>query len=105
MRTRPESFDPPAVGGPGRPGVTGFDPLHLCIYTTICLIAWLVTPPAAAMVFSAIALRGYGRARRAGLLSSRCLLGDTRLVLAYLAVVFVASTAVTVVTVAHALGR
>ena len=106
MRTEPpEAFrskpspDPTAPGSPA-----AYDPLRLCIYTTITLIAWVVTPPAAAMVFSALGLAGYLRAYRAGLTRSRCLLGDTRLVLAYLAVVLVASTAVTIYSVLGRLG-
>ncbi len=69
-----------------------FDPLRLCIFTTIAVIAWIVTPPLAALWFSGVGIWGYARARRAGLLRSRCLLGDTRLVLLYLAAVFAAAT-------------
>lgn len=62
------------------------DPLRLCINTTVAAIAWLVTPALAVTLFGAIAIRAYVRARRAGLLASKCKLGDTRLVLAYLVV-------------------
>ena len=69
------------------------DPLRLCVATTVAVIAWLVTPPVAVLVFATMALVTYGRARRAGLMSSRCALGDTRLVLAYLLVAALAGTA------------
>jgi hypothetical protein len=51
-----------------------FDPLRLCIYA-----------PYAVAGFAGLGLAGYLRARRAGLSRSRCLLRDTRLVIAYLA--------------------
>jgi hypothetical protein len=74
----------------------GFDPLRLCIFTTISVIAWIVTPPLAALWFSGVGIWGYGKARRAGLLRSRCVLGDTRLVLLYLGLVFTAAAWFTV---------
>ena len=75
-----------SVGDPAPP----FDPLRLCVFTTVALIA-CVLGPVAVLAFSVIAIAGYARARRAGLLRSRCKLGDTRLVLAYLTVLAVAS--------------
>ncbi|MDX1690022.1 MAG: hypothetical protein R3290_03255 [Acidimicrobiia bacterium] len=66
-----------------------FDPLRFCIFTTIALVAWVITPPAAVVWTSGMGLWAYGRARRAGLVKSRCVLGDTRLVMAYLALAFV----------------
>jgi hypothetical protein len=75
-----------SVGDPAPP----FDPLRLCVFTTVALIACLLGP-VAVLGFSVIAIAGYARARRAGLLRSHCKLGDTRLVLAYLAVLAVAS--------------
>lgn len=72
------SSDHPAAARPAP------DPLRLCVNTTVALIAWLVTPALAVAVFGTIAIVGYAKARRAGLLHSRCRLGDTRLVLAYL---------------------
>jgi hypothetical protein len=41
--------------------------------------------------FAVLAIVGYARARRGGLLRSRCKLGDTRLVLAYLTLLAVAA--------------
>lgn len=63
----------------------GHDPLRLCIFATVALLAWLGGPFVVA-VFAGLGLVGYARARRAGLLRSQCLLGDTRVVLGYLAV-------------------
>lgn len=67
-----------------------FDPLRLCVYTTVALLA-CVLGPIALLGFALIAIAGYARARRAGLLRSRCKLGDTRLVLLYLSVIAVAA--------------
>jgi hypothetical protein len=60
-----------------------YDPLRLCVFATIALLAWLLGPMAL-VFFAVLGAVGYGRARRAGLLRSRCKLGDTRLVIAYL---------------------
>ena len=78
------------VGDPAPP----FDPLRLCIYTTVAVIACLLGP-IAVLAFSGIAIAGYARARRAGLLRSRCKLGDTRLVLLYLSVIAVLAAVAT----------
>jgi len=75
-----------AVGDPAPP----FDPLRLCVFTTIALIS-CVLGPIAVLAFALVAIAGYGRARRGGLLRSRCRLGDTRLVLAYLSAIAVAA--------------
>ncbi len=40
--------------------------------------------PLALTFFAVLGIAGYAKARRAGLLRSKCLLGDTRNVLAYL---------------------
>ena len=79
-----------SVGEPAAP----FDPLRLCIYTTVALIAF-VLGPIAVLGFSILAIAGYARARRNGLLRSRCKLGDTRLVLLYLSVVAVLAAVAT----------
>lgn len=73
-----------------------FDPLRLCIYTTIGVIAWILTPAVVVSVFSGIALVAYSKARRGGLAKSRCKLGDTRLVMTYLGLVFLAGTGFTI---------
>lgn len=66
-----------------------YDPLRLCVFATVALLGWLLGPPAV-VVFAGVGFAGYWRARRAGLLRSRCRLGDTRLVLVYLAAVVAA---------------
>jgi hypothetical protein len=60
------------------------DPLRFCVATTVAAISWLITPPLAVAAFGSIGLYSYWKARRAGLLKSRCLLGDTRWVMVYL---------------------
>ena len=62
-----------------------YDPLRLCVLTTVALLTWLIGPAVVAGL-AALGFAGYVRARRSGLTSSRCILRDTRLVLAYLAV-------------------
>lgn len=68
---------------------TPFDPLRFCIFTTIALIAWAVGPPVAVTLVSGVGLWAYVRAWREGLRRSKCLLRDSRLVIAYLAAAFV----------------
>ncbi|SEL44921.1 hypothetical protein [Nonomuraea pusilla] len=60
-----------------------YDPLRLCVYATVALLAW-VFGPWAVLAFAGLGFAGYWKARRAGLTRSKCLLRDTRLVLAYL---------------------
>lgn len=88
---------PPVV--PGTPGTplappepAPFDPLRLCIFATVALLGWLAGP-FALLFFSGLGFAGYWRARRAGLTQSKCLLRDTRLVLAYLGLLVVAAGA------------
>ena len=79
-----------SVGAPPAP----FDPLRLCVYATVALIA-CVLGPIALLGFSILAITGYAKARRAGLLRSRCKIGDTRLVLVYLSVLATAAAIAT----------
>jgi hypothetical protein len=72
-----------------------FDPLRLCVFATVALLAW-VLGPVAVLFFAVLGAAGYVRARRAGLLRSRCRLGDTRLVIAYLVLLALAGLAGTV---------
>ncbi|ORA36917.1 hypothetical protein [Mycobacterium aquaticum] len=72
-----------------------YDPLRLCVYATVALLAWLVGPVMVA-VFAGLGLIGYIRARRAGLQHSKCALRDTRLVIAYLGVIALVAVAATV---------
>jgi hypothetical protein len=87
----PSAFDPITEVHP-----EPFDPMRLCIYTTIGVLTWLLTPALVVSVFSGMALVAYHKARRAGLVKSRCKLGDTRLVMAYLGVAFVVGVGFTV---------
>jgi hypothetical protein len=67
-----------------------FDPLRLCVFATVALLGW-VLGPWALLGFALAAVVGYARARRKGLLRSKCKLGDTRLVLLYLVVLAAAA--------------
>ncbi|MEV4167789.1 hypothetical protein [Nonomuraea sp. NPDC049709] len=69
-----------------------YDPLRLCVYATVALLAWLLGPWAV-LGFAALGFAGYWKARRAGLTRSKCLLRDTRLVLAYLGLIGLAALA------------
>lgn len=90
MRERPPAaFDRPTESP------AEYDPLRLCIYTTIGLIAWLITPPLTVAIFGVTGVAAYVRARRRGLAKSRCALGDTRLVIGYLGFLAVAGTVAT----------
>lgn len=75
---------PSALAAPQPDAAAPFDPLRLCVFATVALLGWLAGP-VALVVFAALGFVGYARARRAGLTRSKCLLRDTRLVLAYLA--------------------
>lgn len=79
---------PLAQRDPGVADAPGLDPLRLCVNTTVALIA-CVLGPVALLAFALTAIAGYARARRAGLMRSKCRLGDTRVVIAYLAAVAV----------------
>nr|WP_225311439.1 hypothetical protein [Microbispora cellulosiformans] len=74
--------------GPGQP----YDPLKLCVYATVALLAWLFGAWAV-LAFAVLGVAGYWRARRAGLTKSKCYLRDTRLVLAYLGLIALAAAA------------
>lgn len=91
-----EAPNPPADDPPADDPAAPYDPLRLCVYATIALLGWLGGPWALA-AFAALGFAGYWKALRGGLLTSRCFLRDTRLVLTYLAVLFV--------TAAYGIGR
>ncbi|MDT0212755.1 hypothetical protein Q9R29_02555 [Rothia sp. ARF10] len=87
---------PGSAGPSGAASAAGHDPLRLCIFATVALLGWLLGPLALAF-FAGLGVVGYAKARRAGLLRSKCLLGDTRLVLAYLAALVLLAVAALVV--------
>jgi hypothetical protein len=74
------------------PARAPYDPLRLCVYATVAILAWLLGPWAV-LGFAALGFAGYWRARRAGLTRSKCVLRDTRLVLAYLGLLALAGAA------------
>lgn len=74
------------------PDEAPFDPLKLCIFSTVALLGWIFGP-FALLVFAGVAFAGYWKAHQAGLRRSRCYLRDTRLVLAYLALLTIAGIA------------
>jgi hypothetical protein len=78
-----------------------FDPLRFCVYTTIALLAWLVSAPVMMMVMSALGLWAYGRAIRGGLTRTKCVLKSPRLVLGYLSLVLVAGATALVWRLIH----
>jgi hypothetical protein len=88
----PHASDPRLVEPARVEPVSPPDPLRLCVFATVALLGWLLGP-VALVVFAGLGFAGYARARRAGLLRSRCLLGNTRLVLVYLGALVVAGLA------------
>ncbi|WP_406673808.1 hypothetical protein WBK31_35020 [Nonomuraea sp. N2-4H] len=83
-------------GGARGSGAQPYDPLRLCVYATVALLAWLLGPWAV-LGFAALGFAGDWRARRAGLSRSKCFLRDTRLVLAYLGLIGLVALAAIVV--------
>jgi hypothetical protein len=81
-----------------------YDPLRLCVYATIALLGWLAGP-VTLIVFSVVGFVGYWKAWRGGLKQSKCFLRDTRLVLAYFAVLVGAGVWGTYSVVAGFVGR
>ncbi len=75
---------PAALRGDSEPAGPGPDPLHWCVFTTVSLLTWALGP-AVLVVFATVGLVAYSRSYARGRRRSRCLLRDTRLVLAYLA--------------------
>lgn len=76
----------------------GVDPLGWCVIATSALLTWIFGPVALA-VLSGIGFAKYWRAWRSGRTDSSCILGDVRLVLAYLAVLAVGGIAATIISV------
>jgi hypothetical protein len=69
-----------------------YDPLRFCIFTTIALAAWALSPPVAVMLMSGMGLWAFGRGRAHGLGVTKSFLLDTRLLMTYLGAAFVAGT-------------
>ncbi len=67
-------------------GRAGVRPAATVRVRDVALLGWLLGP-VALIFFAGLGFAGYAKARRAGLLRSRCKLGDTRLVLVWLVVV------------------
>lgn len=102
--TQPDDLAPRASVLGETPTQPVFDPLRLCIFTTIALLAWLLTPPLVVVWMATLGLIGYVKAYRAGLTKSRCYLRDVRLVLLYLGAAWVLGAAFTVREVLSWLG-
>jgi uncharacterized membrane protein len=83
------------------PAPVPFDPIRRCVYTTIALLAWIVSAPVMMMAMSALGLVAYWRAMRDGLTRSKCVLRKPRLVLFYLGSVFVVGAAAIVLRLRH----
>ena len=86
------------TGAETNEGSAPFDPLRLCIYTTIAVITW-VAGPFAVLAFAGLGLAGYWKAHQAGMTRSKCYLRDVRLVLAYLGVIAVLAAVASVLKI------
>jgi hypothetical protein len=93
------------VSGPQtrRDAQPAYDPLRLCVYTTVAALAWLLGP-FAVLAFAGLGLAGYVRARRAGLTRSACVLRDTRVVIGYLALLAAAAAVAIALRIAERVG-
>jgi hypothetical protein len=61
-----------------------YDPLRFCVFTTVTLLTWLLGP-IMIVVMAALGIWAYGRAMRAGLTQTKCVLRTPKLAIAYLA--------------------
>ena len=77
----------------------GFDPMRLCTYTAVAILAWLLTPPLVVVMMSTLGLVAYAKAMRAGIVHTHCRLRSPRMVIAYLAVAWLAGAWFTVADV------
>jgi len=73
------------VAGTERPRAAS-DAVRACTMTLVALIAWVITPPAAVLLFATVGLIGVVRAHRADKVIGHCSLGRPKLIVAYLAV-------------------
>ena len=100
-RPQPAAPEPADEDGSStRASATAFDPLRLCVYTTIALLTWAFGP-VAVLLFAVLGLAGYWRAHQAGLTRTKCYLRDVRLVLLYLGLAAAGSLAVIGLRVWH----
>ena len=76
-----------------------FDPIRYCVFTTVAIIAWVFSAPAAVALMSGMGLWAYVDAYRKGLRQTKCILRDPRLTIVYLALAFLAGITATVLTV------
>jgi hypothetical protein len=83
---QPRPIPPPAIP----------DPLPFCVYATVALLAWILTPAAVLAFFAARGFLAYRRAWCAGLRQSECILRDPRLVMLYLGILATAGATWTV---------
>ncbi|MEP6494953.1 MAG: hypothetical protein ABJF01_19865 [bacterium] len=74
----------------GSASKASLDPLRFCVYTTVAVLAWIVSAPVMMMAMSGLGFWMYSRAIRGGLTTTKCVLKRPRLVLGYLAAVFLA---------------
>lgn len=95
---RPGRMRPVASGSQPR---ASSDPLRLCVFTTIAVLAWLLTPPLVVVWMATLGLLGYVRAYRKGLTRSSCILRDVRLILLYLSLSWAAGAYFTIRSVIH----
>jgi hypothetical protein len=65
------------------------DTVRACTMTLVALVAWVITPPAAVLVFSTVGLVGVLRAHRADKVVGHCSLGRPKLIVAYLSAAWV----------------
>lgn len=72
------------------------DPLKYCVWTTVALLSWVLTPAAMVAFFGIQGVLAYRRSWKAGLRKSDCLLRDPRLVMAYLGLLALAGAGWTV---------
>lgn len=80
-----------------------FDPIRYCVFTTVAVIAWIFSAPVAVALMSGMGLWAYIDAYRKGLRQTKCLLGDPRIVIAYLALAFIAGITASLVSLVRRL--
>ena len=80
-----DAAPPSEAVGPG----VAVDAMRACTLTLVALLAWVITPPAAVLLFATVGLVGVARAHRAGKVEGHCSLRRPWLVGAYLSVAWV----------------